>query len=143
MKQLLILILAGLVSCGSPQQAEHNDSTNPGNHDHTIATVPMNGAEKWKADEATKKNVAAMMRVVSNDAYADEGKRAELITDLRPEIDALVKECTMKGPEHDALHVWLEKVVEDVKTLKDEHNEYADAYLVLKRDVASFYEAFE
>ena len=98
---------------------------------------------KWKADDATRKNVAALTRVVNDDRYADEKMRAQLITDLQGEIDNLVKECTMKGPDHDALHVWLEQVLQDVKALKEPKNEYAEAYAALRRDVDGFSDAFE
>lgn len=143
MKQFLVLILAVLVSCGNPQPAEHDHGKNESSHDHSAGTVPLNGDRKWKADEVTKENVAAMMNVVSDDAYADPGKRSQLVTALQGEIDTLVKECTMKGPEHDALHVWLEQVLKDVKALKEGKNEYVEAHSALKRDIAGFYDAFE
>lgn len=143
MKQFLVLILAVLVSCGNPQSAEHDHGKNETSHDHGAGTVPLNGDRKWKADEATKENVAAMMTVVSDAAYADAGKRTQLVTDLQGEIDTLIEECTMEGPEHDALHVWLEQILQDVKALKEEDTEYAEGYSTLKRDIAGFYEAFE
>ena len=64
---------------------------------------------------------------------------------LQAKIDTLVKECCMKGAEHDALHVWLEKVIKDLKELKeeDDDDEYKEAYAALKKDVASFYQSFE
>jgi hypothetical protein len=30
----------------------------------------------------------------------------------------MVKECKMQGPDHDALHVWLEPLMEDNKEMK-------------------------
>jgi len=50
----------------------------------------------------------------------------------------------MKGAEHDALHLWLEKVLKHVKELKEEEtDEYGAAYAALKKDVESFYDFFE
>ena len=99
--------------------------------------------KKWKADEATKKNVAAMMQIVADSTYTDAAKRVQLYTNLRARIDTLVQQCTMKGPEHDALHVWLEKVLEDLKELKVENPEHRKVYTTLKKDVGSFYQSFE
>ena len=49
----------------------------------------------------------------------------------------------MKGPAHDALHLWLEKILKDVKDLNEEHGEYGVVYWALKRGIAHFYTSFE
>ena len=143
MKQLWILVLVGLLSCGSPPSAEHDHAKAISDHQHGVPVVPLNGEMKWKADDATKKNVAALRRVVNDDRYKDEKMRAQLVRMIEGEIDNLVKECTMKGPDHDALHVWLERVLQDVKALKEQKHGYAEAYAALQRDVDGFDDAFE
>jgi hypothetical protein len=141
MKQLLLILLVAFVSCTSRQGAEQQE--NKSEKGNTVATVPLNGGAKWKADEVTKKNVAAMVQIITDSAYADAAKRKDLYTNLKAKIDTLVKECSMKGAEHDALHVWLEKVLSDLKELKRDNNEYNEAYTALKKDVESFYQSFE
>ena len=145
MKQLLIVMLVALVSCTSKQAAEQVESKTVNDNKHTVTTVPLNNGAKWKADEATRKSVSAMMQIVTDTTYADPAKRQQLYTNLQAKIDKLVQECRMKGAEHDALRVWLEKVMKDLKELKEEEgdDEYRAAYAALKMDVASFYQAFE
>ena len=73
----------------------------------------------------------------------DAAKREELSAKLQSKIDTLIKQCRMQGPEHDALHVWLEKVLTDMKQLKDGENGYSAAYAALKKQIESFYLFFE
>ncbi|GAA4732413.1 hypothetical protein [Flavisolibacter ginsenosidimutans] len=144
MKQLLIILALAVASCTSQQPAEQQESKTVNNKEKAIAAIPLNNGTKWKADEATKKNIAAMVQIVNDSTYQNAGKRKELSTSIQDQIDRLVKQCSMKGAEHDALHVWLEKVLKDVKELKEEEtDEYDEAYAALKKDVESFYDFFE
>jgi hypothetical protein len=143
MKSLLIIVLAAFISCTSQPSTEHQENKTANENKDTVATPPLNNGSKWKADEATKKNVAAMVQVVTDTTYADAAKRNLLYTSLQARIDTLVKECSMKGTEHDALHVWLDKVLKDLKEVKEDDDEYNEAYAALKKDVASFYQTFE
>ena len=116
---------------------------NSGDSENTIATISMDSGIKWKADEVTKKNVNAKMQVVKEPTYAEAGKRLQLYTNLQAKTDVLVKECRMKGADHDALHTWLEKVLKDLKELKQEDNEYREVFTTLKKDISTFYQSFE
>jgi len=141
MKQLLLILLVAFVSCTSHQGTEQQE--NKTENENTVATVPLNSGAKWKADEATRKNVAAIVQIIADSAYADAAKRKELYTNLQAKIDTLVKECSMKGAGHDALHVWLEKVLSDLNELKKGDDEYSETYTELKKDVENFYQSFE
>ena len=68
-----------------------------------------------------------------------EANRAQLTKQLQVTIDTLVQQCRMKGPDHDALHVWLQQVQHDLQEVKTESHEYQKAYGLLKKDVESFY----
>jgi len=143
MKQLLVLLLAAMASCTSqqtPKQPEDN-----GVHDkHTATeTVPLNNGIKWKADEATKKNVAAMVQVVNDSILHTASKRQQLAASIQSQLDTLIKQCRMKGAEHDALHVWLEKVLHDTKTMKEGKADYGESFVTLKSGIERFYETFE
>lgn len=142
MKQLIVLLIAFLASCNNPKSSEQEEGKKTNETEHHLA-VPLNNGAKWKADEATKKNVAAIVQVVNDSAYADAMNRKQFYSSLQTGIDTLINQCKMKGAEHDALHVWLEKLLDDVKEIKKEDEEYGEAYASLKRDVGSFYEFFE
>lgn len=136
-------IRSGVTMQNGQQSAEQEKNKIAGDSENTIATISMDSEIKWKADEVTKKNVNAMMQVVNEPTYANAGKRLQLYTNLQATIDVLVKECGMKGADHDALHTWLEKVWKDLKELKQEDNEYKEAYATLKKDISTFYQSFE
>ncbi len=141
MKHIVIILLLAMLSCNDQQSAEQEN--NNADDREQVTAVPLDNGMKWKADEGTKKNVAALVQVLNDTAYADGANRIQLYTDIRAKIDTLVEECTMKGGAHTALHNWLQIVLKDVKELKEKDIEYSEAYDTLKKDVESFYQAFE
>jgi hypothetical protein len=143
MKKLLILLTVTIAACTSQVRKEQQDNKDRKEQQHSETVVPLNNGSKWKADQATKQNVAEMVQVVNDSIYADAAKRKQLYANLQIKIDTLIKQCTMQGPEHDALHVWLGKVLKDMKKLKEEGNDYNEAYAGLKKDIEDFKHSFE
>ena len=143
MKKLFILLTVAFVACTSQVITEQQDNENKNETEHTDLAVPLNNGRKWKADEATKKNVAEMIHVVDDSVYADAAKRKQLYATLQTRVDTLVKQCSMQGAEHDALHGWLKKVLKDMKELKENDNEYNEVFADLKKDIESFNALFE
>ena len=143
MKKLSIILIAVMTACSGLEKTDQHGNENSSEQQHTATAVELKNGRKWKADEATKKNVAAMMHVVSDSSYAGAAKRKELHENVQSKIDSLISQCRMKGAEHDALHVWLGKVLKDMKELKDADNEYGEAHAALKKDIESFYLLFE
>ena len=143
MKKLLILLTVAIAACTSQEKTEHKGNNVANEQENTAAAVPLNNGSKWKADEATKENVAKIVLLVNDNTYADATKRSQLYGHLQTKIDTLVKQCNMQGAEHDALHVWLEKVLKDMKELKEEDDEHTKVYATLKKDIENFYAIFE
>lgn len=128
-------------------QGEANDIRKQDKHDTSASAVhnslQLNKGAKWKSDEATSKNVAAIVNVINDSSNMGPNNRAQLTKQLQIRIDTLVQQCKMKGPDHDALHVWLEQVLHDLKEMKAGDHEYEKSYGALKKDVESFYVFFE
>lgn len=143
MKKWIIILMVAIAACNSKAANEQHGQQTEDIHRHSPMKLQLNKGSKWKADEATKKNVAAMKEVVNDSSYADAAKRMQLYANLQSKIDRLVKQCSMNGAEHDALHVWLEKVMKDMKELKEENNNYSRVYAELKRDIERFNAFFE
>lgn len=143
MKKLLIVMLVIIIGCSSQQANEEKEGPMVNDTPMTQAAAPLNSVNKWKADEATKKNVAALAAVVNDTTYRDVKNRKKLYTNMQAGIDTLINECRMKGPEHEALHGWLEKVMMDVKAIEKKDDGYSEAYAALKKDVEHFYDLFE
>jgi hypothetical protein len=143
MKQLLIILIIASASCTNQTSSETQNSKTEAEHEKPATTLSLNNGVKWKADEATLKNVAAIVQVVNDPANTVAEKRTQFYTSVQARIDTLVKECSMKGAEHEALHAWLAKVLKDVKELKENAAEFKRAHATLKQDVLSFYQYFE
>lgn len=143
MKKLIIILTIVITACNTQVSTKQEDKEFPTEKEHSESEVRLNKGSKWKADQATKENVAAMVKLVNDRSYMDAAKREELSAKLQSKIDTLIKQCRMQGPEHDALHVWLEKVLTDMKQLKDGENGYSAAYAALKKQIESFYLFFE
>lgn len=143
MKQLLILLAVAIASCTNPQPAKQPENNIESHSDEHGATLSLNNGAKWKADDVTKKNVADLVQIINDPAYAGVATREQLYTRTQAKIDTLINQCTMKGPDHEALHAWLGKVLTDVRELKNADHEFDAAYAALKKDVESFYQYFE
>ncbi len=149
-KVLIAFMCWFLVSCAnSASQVEGASEAGHEQHDtaKSESKMALNNGMKWKADESTRKNVAAMIAIVNDSSGVDINNRKELTKNLEAGIDTLVQECKMQGPDHEALHVWLKQVLHDLKELKEEDNsdagEFKEAYAELKSSLASFYDFFE
>ena len=143
MKKILLMVFsfALLLGCSSPDTdkstngvADHDQAaaTNEA-HDHdqagtaapttalTNGVPDLNNGAKWAADKSTNDNVANLQSIVTrfktNPAPEVQDYRAfnESFTEG---LGKMVKECKMQGPDHDALHVWLEPLMEDNKEMK-------------------------
>lgn len=123
----------------TPSEQEKHDATTNVLHD----SLQLNNGARWKADDATRKNVAAIVSVINDSSNMGQNHRAQLTRQLQIRIDTLVQQCRMTGPDHDALHVWLQQVLHDLKELKTGDHDYQVSFDALRQDVDSFYVFFE
>ncbi|HET9431985.1 MAG TPA: hypothetical protein VFO70_12460, partial [Chitinophagaceae bacterium] len=76
--------------------------------------ISLNNGAKWNADSSTNNNVADLQIIAAS--FKKTGKQDlnayhSLGNDLQSGLDKLISECRMKGPDHEALHHWLEPVL--------------------------------
>jgi hypothetical protein len=131
------------------------DSAKAG-HDHPggasaaapVEQLALNNGAKWLSDASTRSHAAQLEGMI--DAFGRAGEpdvRAYqgLAASLQEELDRLVGDCRMKGPEHDALHHWLEPVLQDVSALKQVSSvsQGAAATAKLSEDVKKFNQFFD
>jgi hypothetical protein len=139
------VIVLGCSNASNEQQAaaeENPAQVEQHQHEEGTASLQLNNGAKWKADDLTRKNVAALTDVLNNKEYQIETNKDAFVKKFNGRLDTLVQECRMKGADHDALHLWLEKVIGDVKEVK-EGSDYTRAYTALHKNVESFYTFFE
>ena len=80
-------------------------------HEKTSEKLVLNNGTKWKVDQVTRNNVARLQQIakkVNGHKLADYHQAG---TTLQAGIDQMIKECRMKGPDHLALHKWLEPLM--------------------------------
>ena len=144
MNKILFILSFLLIACSNNKtkdNASHKDQHEES--EVTSTSLKLNNGAKWKSDDATRKNVAAISKII-NDSSRDVNNRPQLVKLLQARIDTLVMQCKMKGPEHDALHVWLNQVLHNLKELKESGDgEYEKSYAALKKDVDGFYDFFK
>jgi len=124
---LLVFAFITLASCTSNNNSaivteKNTVDTNTISDAPVTETIALQKDGKWNADAATNKNVSQLQtmaaqlnekpRTTVNDYHAVSAA-------LQTGLNQLVKECTMKGTDHDALHLWLEPVLSETKALKD------------------------
>jgi ribonuclease D len=126
MKKLFILPFFAIVllACNS-QHGRNWNANNPASDKHQDATesekLVLNNGAKWKVDDITSSNVKNLQVIVKgfesgNDKSLQAYKKAD--DDLQNGLTKMISECKMQGPDHEALHKWLEPLMEDVAKLK-------------------------
>lgn len=115
----VFILAAGFLGACHPAENKETKSqteqvTNTDKHQEhkTASELSLNNGAKWKADSSTNKNVSELYKVIADanpvnpEDYQKTGKA------LQTGINKMKSECRMQGPNHDALHHWLEPLME-------------------------------
>ena len=123
MKKILFVFLSSafLLACNQNSQPKdlHEQEANENMHD---TTVTLNNGAKWKADSITNHNVANLKTIADNfriKPFPTVGEYQLLSVDLSNGLNTMIQQCKMTGPDHEALHHWLEPILNDTKELKN------------------------
>ena len=128
----LLLALGFVVSCSNSSEhnqdssitentaAEHQDETVQAN---TEIKLSLNNGAKWNSDESTftgMKRLELTLYNFNNDikepSVADYNKLGVALANIDNEI---ISECSMKGEDHDQLHVLLAPMLANVDVIKN------------------------
>ncbi|MCK4562526.1 MAG: hypothetical protein KAT78_06440 [Flavobacteriaceae bacterium] len=82
-----------------------------------IQTIKLNDSQKWEANIETTKGVNAMLNQINESNPNTVQDYLDLANKLNSEKNTLVKECTMTGPSHDNLHIFLHPLIEKINQL--------------------------
>jgi hypothetical protein len=131
---LLISISLLLVSCtkqnnttdktstSKKDSVKKSDSINPHVETGEITEgLKLNNGKKWKADEATNKRVKNMQNMVKEFEQSENQDYPEACKKMQAEINLMLKECKMTGPDHDELHRWLEPILIEIPQFNSEN----------------------
>lgn len=121
-------MIAGiLLACNAGTNKETTEATgttaeNHSDHEENGSELVLNNGAKWKADSTTNHNVVDLRTIADNFKILPFPSAAEyqiLNKDLGSALNKMVKECKMTGPDHEALHHWLEPVLKETNDLKN------------------------
>lgn len=105
------------------EEAHEHDDHNKG----TVSVLALNNGEKWKSDDPTNVHAQKLVELAEEFKEKSVTKNLEMYRNyadmLQQELNGMIKDCKMDGPDHDALHLWLKPVLDGVKELKEADNE--------------------
>ncbi|NKB68857.1 MAG: hypothetical protein GKR89_17465 [Candidatus Latescibacteria bacterium] len=117
-----ICALLWLAACGHGTDDHGHTSHKTADQAHTteLALKLDNGA-KWQVDAHTRQAAKKIVKLVDESAGLKTAAEARaLATALDKELAELIKGCTMTGPAHDQLHVFLTAFFAPVGDLQEQ-----------------------
>lgn len=96
--------------------------------------IELDRGSKWIANKGTTAGVNKMSAIIENSTPSTVNEYKELGDSLISEINILIAECTMKGPSHDNLHIFLEPLVIKAAQLEQTFSEEEGARLTSEID---------
>lgn len=129
------IISALLIGCNETKSKSENTDiveTTEGIHEHEmeeiaaethsinnawVNEIKLNNGSKWDANIETTEGVEKMLDIVKSSNKETVEDYHALASDLNDVKNFVVKECTMKGPSHDNLHVFLHPLIEKIDAL--------------------------
>ena len=146
--------IIGLVMCMGLPSACNQSSNNaePGDHVSTdqnqTPTLSLNNGAKWQADSVTTNNVAYLKKITGNFRTKPRHSVSDykaLSTDLNNALNKMIQQCKMTGPDHEALHHWLEPVLQETNELKSINDSVSarTTFNSIDKRLDDFYNYFE
>ena len=82
-----------------------------------ILNISLDKDTKWKANIETAQGINAMLKLIEESNLITLEDYHQLANKLNNEKNMVIKECSMKGPSHDNLHVFLLPLIEKIDYL--------------------------
>lgn len=157
------IISALLISCNETKHKHESNEiveTAEGVHQHEmeemsvemnslnnawVNEIKLNNGSKWQANKETTEGVDKMLNLVkSSDPKTVEDYQA-LASKLNEDKNFVVKKCTMEGPSHDNLHVFLHPLIEKIEALGkvSTTDEGAETVASIKENLEGYYNYFQ
>ena len=157
------IISALLISCNETKHKQESTDiveTTEGVHEHDmeemaeethslnnawVNEIKLNNGNKWEANLETTEGVDKMLNLVkSNDPKTVEDYHA-LASKLNEDKNVVVKKCTMEGPSHDNLHVFLHPLIEKIEALGkvSSTDEGAEVTANIQENLEGYYDYFQ
>lgn len=163
----LAILSAVLVSCNETKQKHensdivetenHHDASAPlSNHEEMAAEthamdnawvneIKLDNGNKWEANLETNEGVDKMLNLVKTSDPKTVEDYYTLASKLNEDKNYVVKKCTMEGPSHDNLHVFLHPLIEKIEALGkvSTTDEGAKITASIKENLEGYYNYFQ
>jgi len=122
MKRLLYLFLCSVIYLACNQNSNNAEIATA--HQERVDSgtqLKLNNGAKWQADSSTNRNVTDLRTIADNFKMLPHPSLNEyhiVGRDLSNSLNKMIQECKMSGPDHEALHHWLEPVLKESNQLK-------------------------
>lgn len=120
------LLLIGILTISCNQATENRTETVTAAHElkqRNLAKweqeIKLNQGAPWRANRATSVGIVNMYGIIEESAPSSKAEYTALAADLNQEMNMLINRCTMTGPSHDNLHVYLEPLLRKLAELKE------------------------
>lgn len=131
----LAILSALLISCNETKHKQENTDTvetTEGVHEHELEEmaaethamdnawvneIKLDNGNKWEANLETNEGVDKMLNLVKTSDPKTVEDYHTLASKLNEDKNYVVKKCTMEGPSHDNLHVFLHPLIEKIEAL--------------------------
>jgi len=126
----------------TPDDSAEKDFNLSNNWIHDIA---LNGSEKWEANPETTEGVENMLDLINETETETIEDYHNLGSKLNEEKNYIIKECTMEGPSHDNLHVFLHPLIDKVDALLETQSatEAEEIVQSMKTNLQKYYDYFK
>lgn len=126
-KLLIILLVTNLLwACNNPRHSDNIEASDSIESHHqpiemTAEKLSLNNGVRWKVDSTTNGNAKNLLFIVEKFDPGPEKSMTEyqqVAVDLQLGLNKMIGECKMKGADHQALHKWLEPLIQQVTVFK-------------------------
>lgn len=128
-KLVLLLFIFSFFACNNTGESTEKNAdsakveihVNAEEHAEATSGLSLNNGAKWKTDESTRNHVQKVSVTIDSfnkKSNPDVSEYQLFAAEMETEVNALIKDCRMTGPDHDALHQWLQPILKSVNDLK-------------------------
>lgn len=110
-----------------------------------INEIQLDNGSKWDANLETTQGVETMLKELESSNPETVADYHQLASKLNDEKNTVIKECTMVGPSHDNLHVFLHPLIDKIAALDkvtsvEEGSEITES---IKENLDAYYDYFK
>ncbi len=154
-KQLItaFTLIVFMASCGATQEHNHESNKQEVKEEHHEekgeAALTLNNGTKWAADEPTYNGMKQLSLAITTFNTSNNSPDKEQYNKLGNQLAGITKEiiskCSMKGPDHDQLHIVLAPMLANVDIIKNGTDVYEARKNVdsLRGSLEQFFAHFE